>query len=62
MTEHERGRYKVLVDEHGNHMVWPVGLPNRTGWRDGGPAGSIEECLAFIAGTWTDALIRAQHE
>jgi MbtH protein len=62
MRERERARYKVVVDEHGNHMVWPIGLANQAGWRDGGPAGSIEDCLAFIAAVWSDALLRAQHE
>jgi uncharacterized protein YbdZ (MbtH family) len=61
MVSHEQGRYRILVDENGSHMVWPTGLENPLGWRNGGSAGTIEDCLIFIAATWTDMLLRTQH-
>ncbi|MGI8329611.1 MbtH family protein [Actinomadura scrupuli] len=46
--------YKVLVNAEGHYSTWPVSQPNPAGWRDAGPVGRVEECLAFISAVWTD--------
>ncbi len=44
----------VLVNDEGQHSVWPSASAVPHGWEQRGPVGSKVECLAFIEEHWTD--------
>ncbi|GHF24631.1 protein mbtH [Streptomyces mashuensis] len=46
--------YHVLVNDEGQHSLWPAGTDVPAGWAvvlDGRPR---EECLAYVEAHWTD--------
>jgi MbtH protein len=50
----EDGTYLVLVNDEGQHSLWPDSLPVPGGWRPvHGPAGRAA-CLEYVERTWTD--------
>jgi len=50
----ENGTFLVLVNEEGQHSLWPVFAAVPGGWQAAfGPAGRAE-CLAHIEASWTD--------
>jgi MbtH protein len=49
-----RGEYLVLVNEEEQYSLWPAFKEIPEGWRQVGPTGSKEICLAFVKKTWTD--------
>lgn len=59
----EAGQFVVLVNDEGQHSLWPAHLEIPGGWRTSGPEGSRQECLDAIEKTWTDmrpaSLVRA---
>jgi MbtH protein len=46
--------YKVVVNYEEQYSIWPAERENPPGWRDAGPSGSKEACLAYIKEVWTD--------
>ncbi len=46
--------YKVVVNHEEQYSIWPAGRENPLGWRDEGPQGTKEQCLAYIKENWTD--------
>jgi MbtH protein len=46
--------YKVVVNHEEQFSIWPADRPNPQGWRDAGPVGPKEDCLAYIEKVWTD--------
>lgn len=44
----------VLVNDEGQHSIWPAGSAVPEGWSQIGPIGSRAECLAFVDANWTD--------
>jgi MbtH protein len=46
--------YKVVVNHEEQFSIWPADRPNPDGWRDVGPVGPKEDCLAYIEKVWTD--------
>ena len=46
--------FLVLVNEEGQHSIWPAGLAIANGWTQIGPIGPKAECVAFIDSNWTD--------
>lgn len=46
--------FRVLMNEEGQHSVWPAGLEIPEGWSQIGPTGPKAECVAFIDSNWTD--------
>lgn len=44
----------VLVNEEGQHSIWPAAKPVPQGWSPVGPVGTKAECLAYIEVTWID--------
>lgn len=46
--------FKVVVNDEEQYSIWPADRENPLGWRDGGRAGTKEECLAYIKEVWTD--------
>ncbi|WP_328767483.1 MbtH family protein [Streptomyces sp. NBC_00286] len=46
--------YTVVVNDEEQYSIWPVSRDVPAGWRESGPRGSKEECLAHIEEVWTD--------
>jgi MbtH protein len=46
--------YKVVLNHEEQYSIWPAEWSNPPGWREAGIQGTKEECLAYIARTWTD--------
>ncbi|MBS2554782.1 MbtH family protein [Catenulispora sp. NL8] len=52
--EDETAQYLALVNDEGQHSLWPATIPVPPGWRTAlGPA-TRQECLDHIAEVWTD--------
>lgn len=52
--EDENGEYLVLVNEEGQHSLWPTFREIPAGWVAVGPRGKRKECLDWIEDNWTD--------
>jgi len=46
--------FAVLINDEGQHSLWPSAQPVPEGWVRIGPIGPKAECLAFIEESWTD--------
>ena len=46
--------FMVLINNEGQHSIWPSALAIPAGWKQVGPVGPKSECLAFIETNWTD--------
>ncbi|MYW62397.1 MULTISPECIES: MbtH family protein [Streptomyces] len=46
--------YDVLVNDEGQHSLWPTGTTVPAGWRTVLADRSREECLAHVEAHWTD--------
>ena len=46
--------FKVLVNVEEQHSLWPSAQPAPKGWRQVGPVGSKQDCLAWINANWPD--------
>ena len=61
--EDENGEYLVLVNDEGQHSLWPSFREVPAGWKTFGPRGKRKECLDWIEVNWTDmrplSLVRA---
>jgi MbtH protein len=64
--EDENGEYLVLINEEGQHSLWPAFIDIPIGWRATGPKGERKACLAWIEQNWTDmrplSLVRQMEE
>lgn len=62
----ENGTFLVLVNDEGQHSLWPDFIDVPAGWRVTGPKGKRAVCLAWIDETWTDmrplSLVRQMEE
>ncbi|RCV47604.1 cytochrome P450 [Marinitenerispora sediminis] len=47
-------RYLVLVNDRGQHSLWPEFAPVPAGWRTAHGADTRDGCLAHVAAEWTD--------
>lgn len=58
--------YLVLINDEGQHSLWPVFADVPDGWQVIFGKDGREECLAFIERSWTDmrpnSLIKAMEE
>jgi MbtH protein len=52
--EDENGVYLVLINEEGQHSLWPEFIDVPTGWVSRFGPESKGNCLAFIEANWTD--------
>jgi len=52
--EDENGTYHVLVNEEGQHSLWPHFIEVPAGWRIVHEADSRAGCMAYVAKNWTD--------
>lgn len=52
--EEENGVYLVLVNDEGQHSLWPEWIDVPAGWTIVHQADSRQNCLDYINQTWTD--------
>ncbi|MFD5805177.1 MULTISPECIES: MbtH family protein [unclassified Streptomyces] len=52
--EDENGRYLVLVNDEGQHSLWPAFAQVPAGWTVAKQEDSRASCLAFVEEQWTD--------
>lgn len=50
----ENGEFLVLVNNEGQHSLWPTQFDIPAGWRTIGPRGNQQTCMAWIDENWTD--------
>ncbi|TDQ50728.1 MbtH family protein [Actinorugispora endophytica] len=48
------GRYLVLVNDEGQHSLWPSFAPVPDGWRTAFGEDAKDACLAYVEEHWTD--------
>jgi MbtH protein len=46
--------YKALINDEGQHSIWPEMKPVPLGWKEVGPIGPKAEVLEWIQENWTD--------
>jgi MbtH protein len=47
-------RYQVLVNDEGQHSLWPAFADVPEGWTVAHGEDSREACLAYVEDNWTD--------
>lgn len=52
--EPDNEQYVVVCNQEEQYSIWWAARELPEGWREAGPAGSKDECLAFIERTWVD--------
>ena len=52
-TEDTRS-YRVVINHEEQYSIWFADRELPLGWRDGGKAGTKQECLDHIGEVWTD--------
>jgi uncharacterized protein YbdZ (MbtH family) len=52
--EDDDGEFVVLVNDEGQHSLWPSFREVPAGWCPVGPKGKRHECLEWIEANWTD--------
>jgi MbtH protein len=50
----EEGEFLVLVNDEGQHSLWPVQFDIPEGWNQTGPRGTRQACLQWVDENWTD--------
>ena len=50
----EEGEFLVLVNDEGQHSLWPVQFDIPEGWSQTGPRGARQACLERVDENWTD--------
>ena len=50
----EEGEFLILVNDEGQHSLWPVQFDIPEGWGQTGPCGARQACLEWVDGNWTD--------
>lgn len=46
--------YRVIVNDEGQHSLWPAPIPIPDGWVTAFDAGSRSHCIEYIEKNWTD--------
>ncbi|MEL6351369.1 MAG: MbtH family NRPS accessory protein [Cyanobacteria bacterium J06627_28] len=46
--------YRVVISTEGRYSLWPAHKEIPWGWHADGTTGTKEDCLTYIAKTWTD--------
>jgi len=54
LFENDNERYLVLINEEGQHSLWPVRLQVPPGWTTAYGPSSRQSCLEFVETNWTD--------
>jgi MbtH protein len=50
----DAGAFKILVNDEGQHSLWPESLDVPEGWRVTGVQGDRATCAAWVDRNWTD--------
>jgi MbtH protein len=50
----EGSEFRVLVNEYGQHSLWPAFRAAPAGWAEIGPTGDRKHCLDWIETNWKD--------
>lgn len=50
----DNGRFHVVVNDEGQHSLWPTFADVPAGWRTVFGEASRTECLEFVEQNWTD--------
>ncbi|MFD4028587.1 MbtH family protein [Streptomyces sp. NPDC058576] len=50
----EDGTYLVLVNDEGQHSLWPAFAEVPAGWAVAHPEGTRQACLDYVEQNWTD--------
>jgi MbtH protein len=50
----EDGTFVVLVNDEGQHSLWPIFMDIPAGWTIAHQASGRKECLEYIEQHWTD--------
>jgi uncharacterized protein YbdZ (MbtH family) len=50
----EEGTFLVLVNEEGQHSLWPNSRPVPAGWRSAFGRDTRQNCLDYVEQNWTD--------
>lgn len=48
------GRFLVLVNDEGQHSLWPVFVDVPAGWSVAHPESDRDTALTYVAENWTD--------
>lgn len=54
--------FKILVNDEGQHSIWPSGQLIPAGWQQVGPVGPKLECLEWIKTHWPDIAPKSLRE
>ncbi|ABS22059.1 MbtH family protein [Bacillus cytotoxicus] len=60
--ENDNDMYKVLINEEGQHSVWPAFLDVPAGWSVVHDNDSRQACLTYIELHWTDMMPKRLHQ
>jgi uncharacterized protein YbdZ (MbtH family) len=52
--EIDDANYLVLINDLGQHSLWPEAIDVPAGWRTVFRSGGRQECLDYVAANWTD--------
>jgi len=58
----ENGRFFALVNEEGQHSLWPAFAPVPDGWRIAFGEDGRKECLEYVEANWADMRPRSLRE
>jgi MbtH protein len=60
--EDDNAEYHVLVNDEGQHSLWPAFAEIPAGWRSVHGAAARQECLDYVNEHWTDMRPRSLAE
>ncbi|HWU05812.1 MAG TPA: MbtH family protein [Streptomyces sp.] len=52
--EDENGTYLVLVNDEGQHSLWPAFAEVPAGWTVAHPEDTRQACIEYVERNWTD--------
>jgi MbtH protein len=52
--ENDAGVYHVLINDEGQHSLWPTFITVPAGWKIAKLSSSRSECIEYIEQNWTD--------
>ncbi|MFP1660398.1 MbtH family protein [Streptomyces cavourensis] len=60
--EDENGTYLVLINDEGQHSLWPAFAEVPAGWIVAHPEDTRQACLAYVEQNWVDLRPRSLAE
>jgi len=52
--ENEDDQYLVLINDEGQHSLWPTAIDVPAGWAIGYGPSKRSSCIEFVNANWTD--------